>query len=86
MGDIAHDGLAALVDGDALNIHVMLAFAAIALQRVELSDIGAGETVQRLLVCSSLVNGTRPSEPRAPSICFRRSKTCRRGCGNGQPK
>ena len=44
--DIAFHGLAALVDGDALHIDLLLGLAAIALQRFELSGKGAGETVQ----------------------------------------
>src|SRR5262245_12561039 len=43
--DIADDGLTALVDVDVLHRDLLLAFAAVAIERIEQSRIGAGELV-----------------------------------------
>src|SRR5262249_19323023 len=46
--DVADDGLTALVDVDVLHRDLLLAFAAVAIERIEQSRIGAGELVRRL--------------------------------------
>jgi hypothetical protein len=50
VADRPDDGLPALVYGHSLHISTLLALGAIPLQPLDLSDIGTGETVQRLLV------------------------------------
>src|SRR5215468_6704198 len=44
--DVADDGLPALVDVDVLHRDLLLAFAAVAIERIEQSRIGAGELVR----------------------------------------
>jgi hypothetical protein len=47
--DVADDGLTALVD--VLHRDLLLAFAAVAIERIEQSRRGAGELVRRLAGC-----------------------------------
>src|SRR5262245_17255795 len=55
MADRPDNGPTSFVDGDTLDIDPLLALAAVAFQAFHLSDIGACETVQRLLGCRDVL-------------------------------
>jgi len=63
--DVADDGLTALVDVDVLHRDLLLAFAAVATERIEQSRIGARELVGRLgkirRVAAPLAGSGQPS-------------------------
>ena len=80
--DVADDGLTALVDVDVLHRDLLPAFAAVAIERIEQSRIGAGELRGLWPVVGQPRNGSNTHDQQPASPIALAKEYCYRPEGN----